>query len=182
MSKKCLLIVDLQNDFCPGGALAVKDGDKIVEPINNIMDKFDLVIASKDMHPEKTVHFEKWPVHCVKNTFGSEFHPELKSEKIDFVFEKGTGNKDDGYSAFEATNKNLEEFLKENNVSELYVCGLATDYCVKATVLDALKRGFKTFVLTDCIKAVNLNPDDGEKALKEMKDKGAILTESKKLK
>jgi len=179
MSKKCLLIVDLQNDFCPGGALPVKDGDKIVEPINAILDKFDIVIASKDMHPEKTVHFEKWPVHCVRGTKGSEFHPDLKAEKIDFVFEKGTGNKDDGYSAFEATNKNLEEFLKENNVSELYVCGLATDYCVKATVLDALEKGFKTFVLTDCIKAVNVNPDDGKNALKEMKEKGATLIESK---
>ncbi len=182
MSKKCLLIVDLQNDFCPGGALAVKDGDKIVEPINRIMDKFDIVIASKDMHPEQTVHFEKWPVHCVKGSFGSDFHPELKREKIDFVFEKGTGNKDDGYSAFEAENKDLESYLRENGVSELYVCGLATDYCVKATVLDALEKGFKTFVLTDCIKAVNLNPEDGTKALEEIKNKGAVLTESNKLK
>lgn len=181
MTKKCLLIVDLQNDFCPGGALPVKDGDKIVEPINKVMDKFDIVIASKDMHPEKTVHFNKWPVHCVRGTKGSEFHPDLKSEKIDFVFEKGTGNKDDGYSAFEATNKNLDGFLKENKVDELYVCGLATDYCVKATVLDALKRGFKTFVLTDCIKAVNVHPDDGEKSLKEMKGQGAILIESKEI-
>ena len=181
MTKKCLLIVDLQNDFCPGGALPVKDGDKIVEPINKIMDKFDIVIASKDMHPEKTVHFEKWPVHCVKGTRGSEFHPDLNSEKIDFVFEKGTGNKDDGYSAFEATNKNLEEFLKENKIDELYVCGLATDYCVKATVLDALNKGFKAFVLTDCIKAVNVNPDDGEKSLKEMEKNGAILIESKEI-
>ena len=181
MTKKCLLIVDLQNDFCPGGALPVKDGDKIVEPINKVMDKFELVIASKDMHPEKTVHFNKWPVHCVRGTKGSEFHPDLNRGKIDFVFEKGTGNKDDGYSAFEATNKNLEEFLKENKVDELYVCGLATDYCVKATVLDALKSGFKTFVLTDCIKAVNVNPDDGEKSLKEMQDKGAILIESKEI-
>ncbi len=181
MKKRCLLIVDLQNDFCPGGALPVKDGDKIVKPINKMMEKFDIVIASKDMHPEKTVHFERWPVHCVRGTKGSEFHPDLKSEKIGFVFEKGTGNKDDGYSAFEATNKNLEEFLKENKVDELYVCGLATDYCVKATVLDALKKGFKTFVLTDCIKAVNVNPDDGEKSLKEMENKGAILIESKEI-
>ena len=181
MTKKCLLIVDLQNDFCPGGALPVKDGDKIVGPINRIMDKCDLVIASKDMHPAKTVHFDRWPVHCVRGTNGSEFHPELSSEKIGFVFEKGTGNKDDGYSAFEATNKNLEEFLKENKVDVLYVCGLATDYCVKATVIDALQRGFKTFVVTDCIKAVNVNPDDGEKALREMKDRGAILIESKEI-
>ncbi len=181
MKKNCLLIVDLQNDFCPGGALPVKDGDKIVEPINKIIDKFDIVIASKDLHPPKTVHFDKWPVHCVRGSKGSEFHPDLKSEKIDFVFEKGTGNRDDGYSAFEATNKNLEEFLRENNVENLYVCGLATDYCVKATVLDALKKGFKTYVLTDCIKAVNVNPGDGENALKEMREKGAILVESNQI-
>ncbi len=182
MKKRCLLIVDLQNDFCPGGALAVKEGDKIVEPINKIMDKFDIVVASKDVHPENTVHFNKWPAHCVRGTFGSEFHPDLKSEKIYFVFEKGTGNKDDGYSAFEATNRDLESFLKENKIDELYICGLATDYCVKATVLDALNRGFKTFVLTDCIKAVDINPGDGDKALEEMKMKGAFLVESKDLK
>ncbi len=182
MKKRCLLIVDLQNDFCPGGALAVKEGDKIVEPINKIMDKFDIVVASKDMHPENTVHFNKWPVHCVRGTSGSEFHPDLKSEKIDFVFKKGTGNKDDGYSAFEATNRDLEIFLKENKIDELYICGLATDYCVKATVLDALNKGFKTFVLTDCIKAVDINPGDGDKALEEMKRKGAFLVESKDLK
>ncbi len=181
MIKRCLLIVDLQNDFCPGGALAVKDGDKIVEPINSIMDKFDLVIASKDMHPENTVHFKKWPVHCVRGTKGSDFHPDLNSDKIDFVFEKGTGNRDDGYSAFEATNMDLESFLKEKGVDELYVCGLATDYCVKETVMDALKRGFKTLVITDCIKAVDLVEGDGERALFEMKKRGATLLESKNI-
>jgi nicotinamidase/pyrazinamidase len=94
--KTALLIVDVQNDFCPGGALGVKDGDKIVPTINKIIKKFDLVISSQDWHPEDSVHFEKWPVHCVAGTKGAEFHPDLKSEKIDLRLIKGTDNKDDG--------------------------------------------------------------------------------------
>src|SRR5690606_19482878 len=110
--KKALLIVDVQNDFCPGGALAVKDGDKVVPVINGIIDKFDLVLASKDWHPVDSVHFEKWPVHCVQNTYGADFHPDLQTDKIDRVLLKGTQNKDDGYSAFEATNVSLADFLR----------------------------------------------------------------------
>ncbi|NLH29469.1 MAG: nicotinamidase [Bacteroidales bacterium] len=179
--KKALLIVDVQNDFCPGGALAVKDGDKVVPVINGIIDKFDLVLASKDWHPVDSVHFEKWPVHCVQNTYGADFHPDLQTDKIDRVLLKGTQNKDDGYSAFEATNISLADFLREEGVTDLYVCGLATDYCVKATALDACKLGFRTYVITDAVAAVNLNPGDDKKALEEISSQGCILVNSNEI-
>ncbi len=166
--KKALLIVDVQNDFCPGGALAVKDGDKVVPVINGIIDKFDLVIASKDWHPEDSVHFEKWPPHCVRGTHGAELHPDLRSDKIDQFLLKGTEDKDDGYSAFQATNILLADFLHENKIVNLYVCGLATDYCVKASALDSVNAGFHTYVITDAVKAVNVNAGDDKKALQEM--------------
>lgn len=179
--KKALLIVDVQNDFCPGGALAVKDGDKVVPVINGIIDKFDLVLASKDWHPVDSVHFEKWPVHCVQNTYGADFHPDLQTNKIDRVLLKGTQNKDEGYSAFEATNISLADFLREEGVTDLYVCGLATDYCVKATALDACKLGFRTYVITDAVAAVNLNPGDDKKALEEISSQGCILVNSNEI-
>lgn len=176
---KALLIVDLQNDFCPGGALPAPEGHKVVPVINKIMDDFELVIASKDWHPEKTRHFERWPVHCVKHTYGAAFHPNLDAEKIDQVFLKGTGNKDDGYSAFEATNLNLPQFLKERGVKDLYVCGLTTDYCVKASALDAKALDLNVFVIEDAICAVNENKDDGERAIEEMKHKRIIFLQSR---
>ena len=176
--KKVLLIVDVQNDFCPGGALAVNDGDKIVPIINQIEDKFDFVISSQDWHPANTVHFEKWPPHCIAGTFGADFHPNLITDKIDLKLLKGTGNKDDGYSAFEATNVSLIDYLHENQITDLFVCGLATDYCVKATVLDALENGFHTYVITDAVAAVNMKKGDDSKALNEMYRKGCTLIES----
>lgn len=176
--KKALLIVDVQNDFCPGGALAVKDGDKIIPVINRIMDRFGMVISSQDWHPADSVHFEKWPPHCVAGTEGAEFHPDLETNKIDLRLLKGTDNKDDGYSAFEATNTSLADFLRENNIQHLYVCGLATDYCVKASAIDAVTQGFHTYVITDAIGAVNAQSGDDEKALHEMRGKGCILIES----
>jgi nicotinamidase/pyrazinamidase len=176
--KKVLLIVDVQNDFCPGGALAVNDGDKIVPIINQIQDKFDFVISSQDWHPANTVHFEKWPPHCIAGTFGADFHPNLITDKIDLKLLKGTGNKDDGYSAFEATNVSLIDYLHENQITDLFVCGLATDYCVKATVLDALENGFHTYVITDAVAAVNMEKGDDTKALNEMYRKGCTLIES----
>jgi nicotinamidase/pyrazinamidase len=176
---KALLVVDVQNDFCPGGSLAVPNGDRVVPVINKLMDTFPLVVASKDWHPHETVHFQKWPVHCVHNTRGAEFHPQLDSVKIHQVFLKGTGNRDDGYSAFEATNLNLADYLRQKGVTELYVTGLATDYCVRASVLDAVKEGFTTYVVTDAIAGVNVQPGDDQKALEEMRQAGARLVESK---
>ena len=178
---RCLLIVDLQRDFCAGGALAVPGADGIVAPINRIIGKFDLVLASRDKHPPGTRHFEKWPVHCVQGTPGAEFHPGLDLSSVDCLLEKGTSNADDGYSDFESSNMDLAAYLRSRGVTGLYVCGLATDYCVKATVLDALDKGFDTFVIEDCIRAVDVNPGDGARALASMRKRGAIVLTSGKL-
>ena len=173
--KTALLIVDVQNDFCPGGALPTPQGDMVVPVINKLMDKFDLIIASRDWHPEDTIHFNRWPVHCVKGSHGADFPSDLKREKLIQIFEKGTGSKDDGYSAFEATNKNLAEYLKEKEVNELYIAGLTAEYCVKSTVLNALKNGFKTFVIKDAVEGIRENENDFDNALEEMKNAGAII-------
>jgi nicotinamidase/pyrazinamidase len=178
---KALLIVDVQNDFCAGGTLAVPDGEKVVPVINKLMDRFNIVIASKDWHPEKTKHFTKWPVHCVQNTFGSAFHPQLDAEKIQEVFLKGTGNEDDGYSAFEATSNNLEQFLRSHKVTDLYVCGLATDYCVLSSALDAHKRGFTVLAIEDAMRGVDVVKGDVERAVDEMKHMGIIFIQSEQV-
>jgi nicotinamidase/pyrazinamidase len=178
---KALLIVDVQKDFCPGGTLAVPDGDKVVPVINSILGAFPLVIASKDWHPKDTVHFKKWPPHCVQDTPGADFHSKLDTSKLKKIFLKGTKNKDDGYSAFEATNADLVEFLRKEGVEDLYVVGLATDYCVKATALDADRYGFETFVVEDAVAAVNVKPGDGEKALKAMAHAGITLITSEEV-
>ena len=175
---KALLIVDLQNDFCPGGALPAPDGDQIVPVINKLMDRFDFVLASKDWHPVSTIHFKKWPVHCVRNSNGAEFHPDLTSEKIDKVFFKGTDDKDDGYSAFEASNEDLADYLRNNHINEIYVSGLTVEYCVKQTVLDSLKQGFKTFLILDAAKGIGKYPNDISSALDEMKKAGAYIIKS----
>ncbi len=179
---KGMLVVDVQNDFCPGGALAVPKGDRVVPVINGLMDRFQFVVASKDWHPRDSVHFKKWPPHCVQNTGGAEFHPQLNSGKIRQVFLKGTRNRDDGYSAFEATSDDLATVLRDNGITDLYVTGLATDYCVRASALDAVKKGFHTYVVTDAVEAVNVNPDDGNKALEEMKKSGVELVASSDVK
>ena len=175
---KALLIVDVQNDFCPGGTLAVPEGDKVVPVINRMMGSFPLILASKDWHPKDTVHFKKWPPHCVQDTKGADFHRSLDTSKIHKIFLKGTRNKDDGYSAFEATSADLSQFLRDQGVTDLYVAGLATDYCVKATALDADKNGFETFVVEDAVAAVDVKPGDGAKALKEMAHAGVTLIRS----
>ncbi|MCK5879622.1 MAG: isochorismatase family protein [Holophagae bacterium] len=178
MAKTCLLIVDVQNDFCPGGALSVREGDRIVPVINRILPQFELVIATRDTHPEQTVHFENWPPHCIAGTVGADFHPDLNVDKIHFFADTGTSDTDDGYSGFDATNMDLAGVLQEQQVEKLVVCGLATDYCVKATALDAVKHGFHVTVLTDCIRAVNLHANDGESALSEMTAAGVHLSTS----
>lgn len=175
---KALLIVDVQNDFCAGGTLAVPDGEKVVPVINKIMDRFSVVIASKDWHPEKTRHFTKWPVHCVQNTYGAAFHPQLDEEKIKEVFLKGTGTEDDGYSAFEATSNNLEQYLRSRNITDLYVCGLATDYCVLSSALDAHKKGFNVLAIEDAIRGVDVVKGDVERAIEEMKHNGIVFIQS----
>ncbi len=170
-----LFIVDVQNDFLPGGALGVPRGDEVIGPINQLVTRFDMVLASKDWHPADTVHFEKWPKHCVRATRGAMFPPSLDVDRIDQLFLKGTGNSDDGYSAFEATNEDLAFYLRAKGVSTLFVVGLATDYCVMATAVDAVRHGFDTYVIPEAIRAVNLKPEDEANALENMRNAGVRL-------
>ena len=179
-SKQALIVVDVQNDFCPGGTLAVAHGDEVVPPLNKLIDEFlergDPVYKSRDWHPPKTKHFQAhggtWPVHCVQNTEGAEFHPQLKEDPRIHLISKGLGDTD-CYSAFDETD--LAEQLHEEGVDELVVGGLATDYCVKATVLAGLEEGFKVKALANAMRAVDLNPGDGERAIQEMKAAGAQI-------
>jgi nicotinamidase/pyrazinamidase len=177
--RRALFIVDLQRDFCKGGALGIPTADHIVPIINSLLPYYEWVLASKDWHPEDSIHFKHWPPHCIASSPGAEFHPGLEATHLKYVFLKGTENKDDGYSAFEATNRSLKEYLSSHGITDIDLCGLATDYCVKATALDALKEGFRVRIITDAIDAVNLHPNDGPSALKAMSDAGAILIESR---
>ena len=182
MSKKAgLVVVDVQNDFCPGGSLGIADGDRVVIAINRYVEQFAAVgapiFATRDWHPPETKHFVAyggtWPVHCVQNTEGAEFHPALRDDPRIIVVSKGLGD-NDGYSAFDGTNLATE--LQEQGVEEVVVGGLATDYCVKHTVLDARKHGFKVKALIDAMQAVDLQNGDGERALEEMRAAGAQIT------
>ena len=178
--KRALIVVDVQNDFCPGGALAVADGDQVVPPLNKLIEEFlergEPVFKSRDWHPEKTKHFAvyggNWPVHCVQNTKGAEFHPDLIDDMHIRVVSKGLGDTD-CYSAFDETDLALQ--LRRLGVEEVWVGGLATDYCVRSTVLDALKEGFRVKALENAMRAVEMNPGDGERAIKEMRDAGAEI-------
>jgi nicotinamidase/pyrazinamidase len=170
--------VDVQNDFCPGGSLAVERGDEVVAPLNRLIEEFlsrgEPVYKSRDWHPARTKHFAAyggtWPVHCVRGTRGAEFHPELIDEPRVRVVSKGMGD-EDSYSAFDGTT--LAESLRAEGVGEVWVGGLATDYCVKNTVLDALRAGFKVRALSDAMRAVNLRPGDDARAVEEMRRAGA---------
>jgi nicotinamidase/pyrazinamidase len=189
MSKKlkdaALVLVDIQNDFCPGGALAVAEGDQVVEVVNRLMPSFPLVVSTQDWHPANHISFKEqggpWPPHCVQGTRGAELHPALNTEPVSYYFRKASSPDKDAYSEFEGVDENgrsLDEMLKSRNVSKLYVAGLATDYCVLATVLDGLKNGYEVYAITDAMRAVNVDPDDGRKALEEMARKGARLVSS----
>jgi len=179
-TRQALIVVDVQNDFCPGGTLAVSHGDEVVAPLNELIDEFlergDPVYLSRDWHPRKTKHFTEyggtWPVHCVQNTKGAEFHSALRHDPRIKVISKGLGDKD-SYSAFDETD--LASQLEQNGVQEVVVGGLATDYCVKNTVLDAVKNGFKVKAVENAMRAVNLHPGDGEKAIEEMRAAGAEI-------
>lgn len=170
-----LLIVDPQVDFCPGGALPVPGGDRIFPAVNAAAAKFPLVVASRDWHPPDHCSFQAqggpWPVHCQAGTPGADFHPALDTSRIQQVFSKGTEPSKEAYSAFDGTG--LAEWLRERGVRRLFVAGLATDYCVRASVLDARREGFEVVVLEDAIGAVNVQPGDGERALAEMREAGA---------
>ena len=177
-TKRALLVVDVQNDFCPGGTLAVAHGDEVVPPLNRLITEFlehgEPVFKSRDWHPASTKHFADfggtWPVHCVQNTKGAEFHPDLIDDIHIRTISKGLGD-EDCYSGFDGTDLALQ--LRRLGVEELWVGGLATDYCVKNTVLDARKEGFKVKVIEEAMRPVNIQPDDGAKAIPEMRAAGA---------
>lgn len=190
---KALLIADVQNDFCPGGALAVKEGDRIIPVVNKYIQAFSKkklpVFITRDWHPKETKHFKQfggvWPKHCVQGTKGAEFRPDLKLPSEAIILSKGMDPQKDSYSAFQAVDSNgteLLNLLKIFGVKELYIGGLATDYCVRWSALDALKYGFKVNVLIDAIKGVNLNKTDSEDAVKEMVKAGAKKITFEKLK
>lgn len=182
-SDEALLIVDPQLDFCPGGALAVPDGDAIFPVINELMPCFRHVLATQDWHPANHSSFAAqggpWPVHCVQGTTGASFHPALRAGGVQEVIRKGVDVATDGYSGFAGTN--LAGRLRQVGARRLVVCGLATDYCVRATVLEARQQGFDVAVVTDAIAAVNLHPDDGAQALKDMRSADATLMKSEDL-
>jgi nicotinamidase/pyrazinamidase len=174
-----LILVDVQNDFCPGGALPVPNGDQVVPVLNRYMERAERagipIYASRDWHPTRTVHFAEqggpWPVHCVQGTHGAEFHPDLKLPDDAEIVTKGTSGRDDGYSAFEGTlpsRQGLAQALRDQGVTRVYVGGLATDYCVRATALGARAAGFDVVWLRDASKPVEVRPGDGERAEREM--------------
>jgi nicotinamidase/pyrazinamidase len=193
---RSLIIIDVQNDFCPGGALAVPDGDQIVPLINRLQSQYDLVVATQDWHPADHGSFAAnhpgrtpgerielaglpqilWPVHCVHDTPGAEFHPDLNLEPVARVFRKGTNPQIDSYSGFfdngHRASTGLAEYLQEQGVKKVYICGLATDYCVKFTALDAVDLGLETYLLEGACRGVELHPGDVRRAVKEMRQGG----------
>ena len=196
---KTLLLIDIQNDFLPGGALAVPEGDLIVAIVNQMMPEFDLVVATQDWHPADHGSFAAnhpgrsvfeqieleglpqtlWPAHCVQNTGGALFAPGLDTKRIAKMFPKGMNARIDSYSGFfdngHRASTGMAEWLRERGVTELWVAGLATDYCVKFTVMDAIKEGFVVHVLTSACRGVNLTPGDVNRAVEEMRAAGASI-------
>lgn len=196
--KRALIVVDVQNDFCPKGNLSVTDGDKVIEPINKLIDygNYDLIVATQDWHPQDHKSFASnnagkkigemstlhgfpqvmWTDHCVQHTLGAAFHKEVYSSKFQYVVKKGKNKEVDSYSGFfdndKVSSTEMEYILKAHNISEVDVVGLALDYCVKATAEDSQRLGFKTAVILDATRAVNLSPNDGDNAIADMKKQG----------
>ena len=176
---RALVIVDFQNDFTPGGALGVAEGDVIAGRIDALARSgdYDLVVATRDWHPPDHGSFAAqggpWPPHCVQGTPGAELHPALDRSLVDVVIDKGRTPDAEGYSGFEATP--LAELLRERDVEDLTLVGLATDYCVKHTALDALRHGFHVTVDAAAIRPVDVQPGDGERALEALRDAGAAI-------
>ncbi len=202
LKNSVLLIVDVQNDFLPGGKLAVNSGGEVVPVINALQEQFDFIVATQDFHPANHGSFAAnhmgksegelidlnglpqilWPVHCVQGTEGAEFHEELNPIKWKAIFQKGKNPEVDSYSGFfdnaQREDTGLGDFLQNEGIMTVFVTGLAQDYCVKFTALDSVSLGFKTYLITDATRAVNLSPEDGGKALDEMKKAGVKLIDS----
>ncbi|MDW7691744.1 bifunctional nicotinamidase/pyrazinamidase [Flammeovirgaceae bacterium SG7u.111] len=203
---KCLILVDIQNDFVKGGSLAVPDGENIISTVNKLQETgFDLIVATQDFHPQNHGSFASnnegakigelselnglaqvmWPDHCVQGTKGAGFVKELNMEKVEKVFPKGTDPAIDSYSGFfdngHKKDTGLGDYLKKKGVEEVYVVGLATDYCVKFTAIDSAELGFKTYLIEDASRGVNLQPGDVGKAIEDMKMAGITIITSKDL-
>jgi nicotinamidase/pyrazinamidase len=178
-----LLIIDFQNDFTPGGALAVDEGDLIGEPIRALAGQHDVIVATRDWHPPDHSSFAEqggpWPVHCVRDTPGAAFHPSMEGIELDEVVDVGRGRDDEGYSGFEKSD--LAEVLRSRGVESVAVCGLATDYCVRASAIDACREGFDVTVVSDAVRPVEVEPGDGERALEDMRAAGAKVATSAEL-
>lgn len=201
---KALIIIDVQNDFLKDGALAIKNSNSIIPLINRLIPHFSHVVATQDWHPKNHVSFAStfnkqvgeivdtpngkqilWPPHCVQNSFGAKLSNDLDQNKIEHIVQKGVDPQIDSYSAFfdnvRLTTTSLYDYLVNHNIDELYFVGLATDYCVKYSVLDALLLNFKTFVIVDACRAINLKKDDEKLAIEEMQRAGANIILSKKI-
>lgn len=200
---KALIIIDVQNDFCPGGALAVPEGDKIIPVINKLSEKFEKVVATQDWHPEDHISFASnhpgkkeydvieheeieqvlWPEHCVPGTKGADFHPDLYTEKIDLIIRKGNNSDIDSYSAFRENDKKtitgLEGYLKNLGIKETYICGLALDYCVFYSAMDSKQLGFTTNVIINATKGIDSPGGNIDKALRKMKEADIQTIKSK---
>lgn len=200
---KVLIIIDVQNDFCEGGALAVSDGDAVVPIINALEPHFDLVVATQDWHPAKhrsfaANHMDKnigdvielgglpqvlWPTHCVQNSRGAEFHPQLNTQNIAKIFRKGEDETIDSYSGFFDNGHNratgLGDYLRAQSVDEVFICGLATDYCVKFSALDARHLGFKVTLIEDACRGVELNDGDIARSIDAMRENGVKTVQSR---
>jgi nicotinamidase/pyrazinamidase len=185
--KQALIVVDIQRDFCPGGALPVANGDDVIPAVNELVVAFERaglpIFFTRDWHPRDHVSFKAyggpWPPHCIRNTPGATFHPSLAIPSGAEVVDKGTLQGEDAYSGFQGTD--LAQRLLDLGVGRIYVAGLATDYCVKNTVLDGAAKGFETYVIADCVKGVNLKQTDSATALRVMLSKGAKKTTSGRL-
>ncbi len=197
--RSALIVIDVQNDFCPGGALSVKGGDEIVSPINSIMNKFYRVIATQDWHPEDHLSFASnhrgksiydeveingikqvlWPAHCVMGSNGAGFHPDLDQNRFHLIIRKGTDPQIDSYSAFlendKKTKTGLEGYIRSNNIEEVFLCGLATDYCVFFTAMDAAELGFKTTVILDLCRGVDMPENNIRRSINIMIGKGITM-------
>ncbi len=202
---KALVLVDLENDFMPGGALGIKEADQIIPIINTIIPKFSLVVMTQDLHPADHVSFASshsgknpgdrikvkeldqtlWPVHCVRNTLGAEIAPGLDKDKIASFFYKGTDKNIDSYSAFfdNARHKStgLGDYLKSRGVTDIYLAGVATDYCILYSSLDAIDLGFSVYVIIDACRPINLHPEDEAHAIEAIVAKGGKIITSSEL-
>jgi nicotinamidase/pyrazinamidase len=187
MTRYALVVTDVQNDFTPGGALAIRNGDKIIPPLNQVITQFAdaglPIFLTRDWHPPNHCSFKEqgglWPPHCVKNTSGAAFHPNLRVPKNAKILSKATSADEEAYSGFKGTTLATE--LRKSGVDTFVIGGLATDYCIKNTVFDGLELGFRVSVLKDCVKGVNLKKTDAAASLRQMRVKGAEMTTSQEV-